>query len=252
MIPALLLCGLALADAQQGFDAGVAAARSGDYAAAEQHFREALTEGGRDPAVYHGLGEALYRQGRLGLAIAAWERGHALAPLDGDLRANLEHARGKAQDRIDAPQPELGPFFWQRSLSARQSGGLMSGLLTLALMGALVARAAPTSRLGALARRLRGLWAALGVLGLLLLASTAALLRGAPAAVVTAPEVTARSTPGPDGVELFSLHEGATVAVREADADQAQVQLPDGRKGWLPWSALASTDPAAPFPASGL
>lgn len=245
----LLASSLGWADAQSRFEAGITASRSGDHVAAEAELRAALEEGGRDPAVYHALGDALYRQGRTGLAIAAWRRGLSLAPLNGDLAANLAHAQKQTQDRLDPPAPGLGPFFWQRSLSTAQSAGLASAALTLALSGALALRAAPTRGIGRLAARLRGLWLGLGLIGLLLVASTVTATRGAASAVVIVPEIHARSTPGPDGVQLFALHEGALIAVGESTTEAAQVALPDGRKGWIPWSALASTDPTAPFPA---
>lgn len=248
----LLLVSLARADAQDSYEAAIAASRAGDQVAAEQQLREALDAGARDPAVYHGLGDALYRQGRLGLAITAWSRGQQLAPLNGDLGANLDHARKQTRDRIDPPVPALGPFFWQRSLSTGQSGGLASLALTAALSGLLAMRARPAATIGRFAARLRGLWLALGLLGLLLGLSTVTALRAGPAAVVIVAQVTARSTPGPDAVDLFTLHEGAVIGVRESTADAARVVLPDGRKGWIAWSALASTDPAAPFPAAVL
>ena len=68
-------------------------------------------------------------------------------------------------------------------------------------------------------------------------------------AVVTAAEVTARSARGPDGVELFRLHAGAELRVADAAEDALLLQLPDGRKGWVPAEAACSTTPGAPFPA---
>lgn len=250
-LAALALVGaLAHADAQSEFDAGVTAERGGDYTAAEQHFRAALDQGGRDPAVYHGLGEALYREGHLGLAIAAWRRGVELAPHDGDLVANLDHANKGTKDRLDPPTPELGPFFWQRSLSLGQSARLASGLWTLAFTLLFLRRATVGrgGRLAGMAARARVAVLPLMALGLLLTLSTAMALRSTPGAVVIVPQVSARSTLGPDGLDLFQLHEGALVRVTESTPTAAQVQLPDGRKGWIAWSALASTDPAAPFP----
>ena len=75
------------------FDAGLAAVRGGDHPKAISHFVSALDTGGRHPATYHGLGNALYRDGHLGEAIAAWRRGMVLAPRNGDIAANLERAQ---------------------------------------------------------------------------------------------------------------------------------------------------------------
>lgn len=254
MVPTLLLLGAlnAFAGAQDAFDAGVAASRAGDYAASEDHFREALEAGGRDPAVYHGLGNALFRQGRTGLAIAAWRRGLSLDPQSGDLAANLDFARDRTTDRLDPPEPALGPFFWQRSLSVARSAALASAAWTLVLGALLLRRLARRPGAGDQLQRVSArlgpwTWGA-AALGALLTASTLVALRAAPGAVVIVPVVAARSTTGPDGVDLFVLHEGAEVRVTESTPEAALVLLPDERKGWIAWSALASTDPAAPLP----
>ena len=47
----------------------------------------------------------------------------------------------------------------------------------------------------------------------------------------------------------YQTVEGAEVRVLESTADAALVALPDERVGWVSWRSLASTDPAAPFPA---
>ena len=60
---------------QAEFEAGVKATRSGDQSAAVASFVSALEAGGRDSATYHGLGNALYREGQAGEAVAAWRRG---------------------------------------------------------------------------------------------------------------------------------------------------------------------------------
>ena len=248
----VLFASLALAAPQERFDQGITALRAGDAPAAEAALRQSLAEGARDPAVYHGLGNALYRQGELGPAIAAWRRGLLLSPSDGDIAANLDRARRETQDRLDAPAPSTGPFFWQRSLSPRQSGLLASALATLALavplLSGLGKRVGSLRRVGALADEQRWIgWVAL-LLAALLGTSTWVAAAAPPSAVVGVPQVSVRSALGPDGVELFVLHEGAEVGVAEQTADATLVVLPDDRKGWVPALALISADPAAPFP----
>ena len=246
---ALALAGPAHAgSAQEAFDAGVMAERASDPTAAATHFREALTEGGRDPAVYHGLGNALYRKGAKGLAIAAWRRGLALDPGNGDLSANIDRVRKETADRLDPPEPDLGPFFWQRSLSVTQSAGLASALATFALAVPALGRLFRKGRISEMLHRAQPFAWIAAILALLLALSTGVAMRAPPTAVVVVPELVARSALGPDGVDLFALHDGAEVRIVEQDGTAALVQLPDERKGWVSLSALASTDPAAPFP----
>lgn len=231
------------AGAQSQYEAGVAAGRSGDHAAAVDHLLGAVADGGRHPAVYHALGNALYRQGDRGRAVAAWRRAAALAPRDGDIAANLDRARRAGEDRIE---PETGGlFFWQRVLSPAEGAGLAGLLLALGIAaGALRTWRAQRGRS---ARQVGAETIALGVLAGLLALSTLATRAGEGGAVVVADEASARSTLGAGGVELFVLHAGAEVAVVEPAGAHTLIALPDGRKGWLPTAALLSTDPAAPF-----
>jgi tetratricopeptide (TPR) repeat protein len=240
----MVLSGGAQADAQSDYEIGVAALRTGDASAALVSLRAALDQGAVDPNVYHGLGNALYRQGELGPAIAAYRRGLQLAPGNGDIAANLELARKKTRDRLEPPAPRLGPFFWQSSLSTATSARL-AGIAAFLGLALLLVRCWRTS--GGL---LPGAAVAL-LAAALLAASTAVAHRASPAAVVVVAEVSASSALGPAGVALFSLHEGAEVQVGEhasaAGVDYTMVVLPDGRKGWLPSQALLSTNPSAAF-----
>ncbi len=247
MTVAALLLGAALAASPQAaFDAGVDATRAGEHAVAVDLFLDALDAGGRDPAVYHGLGNALWRLGETGPAIAAWRRGARLAPRDADIAANLDRARRATRDRLDPPVPGFRGFFWQEALAPRESA-LGASLAAFLALAALLARA--IRRRGAPTTPRWGWETPLGLLVAALLAtSTAATVTAGTGAVVAVDQVSARSTPSPDGVELFVLHEGAEVALREVDGDRALVALPDDRRGWLPASALLSTDPRAPFP----
>lgn len=70
---ALLPCAAALA-AGSDFDAGVAAARSGQYAEAVRHFERAREQGLDTPALHHNLGVAYYRLGRLEEARRSFRR----------------------------------------------------------------------------------------------------------------------------------------------------------------------------------
>lgn len=260
MKAALLLGLLAGAPAhadQAAFDRGVAASRAGDQAEATTAFIAALDAGSRDPAVYHGLGNALYRQDQLGPAIAAWVRGLQLDPMDGDLRANLAHARKQTQDRLDLPRPSTGPFFWQAAVSAAFESLLAGALVAAGLVSVLVSglRRRRQDRPG---RWLRWDAALLLALGLALGASAGVHATRPPPATVVVAEVAVRSALGAEGVDLFVLHEGAVVRTVERYRGGAEaggggegaavlIELPDARKGWVPASAVDIADPAAPF-----
>lgn len=248
----LALASPALADGQAAYDQGVAALREGDPDAAVRAFADALQQGAVDPAVYHGLGNALYRQGHPGHAVAAWTRGLELDPTDSELSANRRYVQARTEDRLDPPEPHTGPFFWQALVSPAfeaRAAGLLVALGLLVQLGVGLLQRRKGQRIG-----LRWDGAALVLAGLVLGLSAFLHARRPPPTVVLVDEVRARSALGAEGVELFVLHEGALVRTVERYAGQdgagaaVLVQLPDERKGWLPASAVDVADPAAAFP----
>jgi len=232
--------GIALAGPGQGsFDVGVVAARRGDHVQAESGFRDALAAGAFDPAVYHGLGNALYRQGKRGPAIAAWRRALALDPNHPDVAANLDRARHESEDRIEQTA-NPGIFFWQTWLAPNVILYAGSGAVSLGLWWLLLCRIRrlPISPLAVVVP--------IGI-GALFLASTLQSQSAPQGGVVVVPQVAARSALGPVGVDLFVLHAGAEVTILEEDGEHVLISLPDARKGWMASSVLLSTDPRTPF-----
>ena len=231
---------------QARFDEGAAAYQAGDAAGAAAAWREVVAGGVEDGHAWYDLGNAWYRLGRRGAAVHAWRRAEVLLPRDPDVRANLDRVRLEVEDRLEAPAVVPAWLFWQRPLAPRESARLAALLAGSALALASVLAARRRGGRGAHA----GGWIAVGVLGgaaVLLGLSTAALQRslaGGAVAVVLAPEVTARSTVGGEGVDLFVLHEGAEAGVRAREGGHVLLTLPDGRWGWLPRAAVATLDPA--------
>jgi tetratricopeptide (TPR) repeat protein len=229
------------------FQAGLTAIRSGDGTGALKGFEAALAEGARDPAVYHGLGNALYRLGHEGEAAAAWRRGLALDPRNGDIAANLDHARKSFTDRIEPPAMHRGAFFWQSFLSPLESGLMAALALAFGLWIGVWGRLQSLRGRGGLASNTRLVAGVSALVGLVLFASTLDAVSQRQGAVVTVAELEVRSALGPSGVSLFVLHEGAEVAIEDATNTHRLLVLSDGRKGWVNATALRSTNPAHPF-----
>ena len=223
----LLWVHLALADAQSDFEQGILALRSEDAVSAEQSFRSALEQGGVDPAVYHGLGNALYRQGQTGAAVAAWQRGLELRPEDPDLSYNLSHFRGDQDDNYKAfPVSTLTPACWAFAAAL----GFAIGLAVL---------------LGWPKKRL--LWAGSALLSLGLGLTAVFRPSAQVGAVMVLPSVLATSMPEGAGLELFSLSAGVDVRILEESAGSYRIELGNGERGWIPRESLILSTPNSPF-----
>src|SRR5205823_5530071 len=95
---------LTLAVAELRADAAPAAFEAANRFYFEGKFSEAATtygileqSGQKSAALYFNWGNALFKSGQIGRAIAAYRRAEALTPRDPDLRANLQFARNQRQ-----------------------------------------------------------------------------------------------------------------------------------------------------------
>ena len=57
-------------------------------------------------------------------------------------------------------------------------------------------------------------------------------------AIIFAPTVTIKSTPDVSGTDLFILHEGTKVEIREYVGSWAEIVTEDGSKGWIDVNAI--------------
>lgn len=85
-----------------------------DYISAIQIY-EALLSKGEAADVYYNLGNSYYKAGDIARAILNYERALLLQPGNSDIRANLEIARSKTIDKVEAV-PEIFFVSWINSL----------------------------------------------------------------------------------------------------------------------------------------
>jgi tetratricopeptide (TPR) repeat protein len=216
--------------------AGNEAYQRGDFAAAEQHYRRALEGGATGTTVLYNLGNACFKQKKLGEAIYWWERAKRLDPEDPDIRENLEFARLLVADRIEVP-PDPFPVRVLRGatrlLPERAECWTLAFLLAAANGCFTLWLFTDRRRLAAAA--LVGIVVAL-VAGSLVGASLTWKIverNSSREGVVIEQKVEVRSGPGEENTVLFSLHEGIVVRIRSAAGPWLQVSLPNGWNGWL-------------------
>lgn len=207
----------------------------GAYVEAAEHFERAIA-GGLDHAhLHHNHGNALWRAGEAGRAIAAWRRALLADPSLGDTRANLEFARARIAEPERAPRPLPAParlaLAPAREIGPARAAWLALGLLWLAVLLAAAGHHAPRRR----GRVLRLARVALALA--LLSAASLALLRWdgrrAGDAVVVAESLEVRSGPGEGYHVVFVIHEGLELAPTAGEGDWLQVDLGDGIVGWV-------------------
>jgi len=209
----------------------------GKFAEASRTYERIIERGVRNGHVYYNLGNAYYKQDRIGLAILAYERATRLMPRDDDLHNNLDLAKERTTDQIAGEVPWFGRQALdgvtvnEATVAATSAGFLAS----LALVGFLLAsrpRARSATGYALLVSCLVLLMAA-GFLGIKIYDSQVN-----EEAIVLRPTAVVRTGPDVSAEPVFTLHEGAKVQLVEQRDDWLRIRLPDGKNGWLPQDDL--------------
>ncbi len=188
--------------------------------------------------VYYNLGNAWFRQNKLGLAILNYARARQLAPRDPDILANLKFAQQRlGVEDVNTPPHATQRFLWsiiESRTSNEWSTAELVGLWLLALaIGARVYF--PRLRSGILIVAVAG-FVGFGFATFALSYQVIA-DHTAPPAVVTV-ETEARFAPVPDSTVHFRLAEGTQVSIREDRGQWLFVERADGQQGWVKSEAV--------------
>ena len=189
--------------------------------------------------VYYNLGNAWFRENKLGLAILNYAQARRLAPRDPDILANLKFA----QQRLGVDDINTPPRATQRFLrsviesctAGEWSAGELVGLWLLALaIGVCVY--VPKARTALLVIAVAGFF----VFGFSSFALSNQVISNhtAPQAIVVAGETEARFAPLSDSTIHFRLAEGTRVAIREDRGQWLFVERADGQQGWVKAEAI--------------
>ncbi len=217
--------------------AGVEAYSAGQWAEALQDWSDVAATGLRSKELYYNLGNAYFKTGETAQAVLNYERALRLDPSDADVRYNLEFARAMTQDRIDEV-PEFILKTWIRKIGYWMSSDAWAVLslvflaMTLALV--LLFLLGPTAGM-----RRTGFFAGIATLLLSLAAFGFARSQKADAerhdeAIVMRPVSSVTSSPSSDAAKsLFILHEGTKVKVLDEVSGYKDIELADGRRGWI-------------------
>jgi len=221
-------CWASATDSTSLFDTANRLYAEGRFTEAASAYEKILESGQASPALYFNLGNAFFKSGQMGRAIAAYRQAGRLTPRDPDLRANLQFARNQVQG------PTLRVGRWERwfgtlSLNEWTWLGVIAIWLTFALLTVRELRPA-------LARSLRNWTFAAGATAVLLVFCAAlAFAAGSTRklAIIVLPEAAVRSSPLEGAPNAFTVRDGAELRVLDQKDDWLQVTDGARRLGWL-------------------
>ena len=227
----LALC--ALAFAQSEFDAANAAYAEGRYEQAATIY-QALIDEQPDATLYYNLGNARFKQGELAQAILNYERALRLQPNHKDAQYNLAFAQSRITDNI--VEQDFFLSAWARTLrnSLNEQTWLIGSicLFILALAGLLLFLLGREAWLRKTAFHIA--WIAL-LFSLIAGLNAASLhqrdtLRSE--AIIIQGVVNGKSSPDRSGTDLFTVHEGTKVTIRETLGEWANIRV-GNYEGWV-------------------
>lgn len=204
---------------------------------------EAVADLGLDASeLQYNIGNAHFRNGELAESIIAYERALKLDPSNKDARFNLEFANSQIQDRIEAV-PEFFLKTWFRE-ARRILSTDMWALVFLLLFAAALGMALLFLLGSSVAARKAGFFASLALFAcctcalLFSLAGRKDAISADEAIVVRAVSSVKSSPARESAVDLFVLHEGTKVRILDSVSDWSNIELSDGRQGWMRTSEL--------------
>ena len=213
-----------------------------DYANAVYLYENILANQGESADIYYNLGNSYYKMDNIAKAILNYEKALMLNPGNGDIRFNLELAQSKTVDKV-TPMSEVFLVTWMKSLTNTMSEQGWSKLaiasFILTLLGLVLYFFSKK-----IAMKKIGFISALCLMLVCILANVFASSQKSKAqshssAIIMEPSVTVKSTPNEGGTELFILHEGRKVMIKDNTMREwKEIQLEDGNAGWVPASVI--------------
>jgi tetratricopeptide (TPR) repeat protein len=228
LVALLFLENIFAADAAPDFAAANKLYAEGKFSDAASAYERILLTGVQSPSLLFNAGNAAFKAGHFGKAIAAYRQAELLSPRDAELRANLAFVRNQVRG---ATLRESRWQNWVGTLTLNE-GTVLTGVLFWALFALLAVRQLRP----ALAPKLQGatrLAIVLTIFSGTVLALQAANHFNASVAVVTSVEAIARSGPFDEAQSVFTAHDGAELRVQSSHGDWVQVVNSTGKIGWL-------------------
>lgn len=213
----------------------------GRFADAAAAYEAMLQTGNISEAILFNRGNALFREGKTGLAIASYREAQLLAPRDPDLRANLQFARTRA--RGGAPYHLDRWRSWLDSLTLNEWTALVAAAfwVFLLLLAAAQWRKELRAALGNYILAAGSVAAVLGVCLAVELQSN----YFAQSAIVTIGEADIRELPLDGAQSKFKVRDGVELEVLNHEDNWLEVADSAHRVGWVRRDQVIIYQPAA-------
>jgi len=224
-----------------GIEAGTKAYNESDFERAIDEWRTCVDNGIEDADLYYNLGNAYFRNGKLGFSIFYYKKALRLRANDDDIQHNLKFAQAMTRDKVEDEEenPILSGLF-----RAHHALSLKAQLFTLLAIFWLIAFIGIAGRIVIGERAKNICTGAIFVLTatFCVIGSSAAykifVLEKEICGVVTATDADVTSAPSDKSQTLNTLSEGTTFEVISEQGNFAEIRLGEKIKGFVKLSEV--------------
>lgn len=207
------------------------------YKEAVKFYKQVLNKGYESSGLYYNLGNAYYKEGKLGYAILNYEKGLKLNPNNDDLNYNLKIAQAHTIDKIKEVPQIFIVRWWNIFLTALTVNGWAAVVIGFYILFLVFIGAYFLSR----KRKIIKFAFYFGGLDLIVLIFSISLLiarinydANNEFGILLKPVVTVKQSPDLKSDNAFVIHEGVKFKVEDQLNNWTKIQLSDGKIGWLP------------------
>lgn len=203
---------------------------------------EKVAKSTSDYKVYYNLGCSYYRIDNISKSVLWLERASQLNPSDEDVQFNLTLVRNKTIDRITPRHEMIFVSLFKKivnllSLESWSIVNISLFILTFVFISQfLFSNVLSLRKVGLF---MSALCIILCILGNICAYQQRSLAKNQINGIIMSPAVTVKSTPTESGSDLFVIHEGTRVEIRDSSMkDWFEIQIADGKIGWIPKNTL--------------
>lgn len=207
------------------------------YPEAVELYKKVLNEGYQSLSLYYNLGNAYYRDSKLGLAILYYEKALKINPSDEDVLHNLSIANAHTVDKFKEV-PELFLATWWNSIVSVFTVQYWAVILTLFFLSFLafvgIYLLTKSSTLQKSMFYISSINLIVVVIFAILMYAKYQADSSTNYGVLTDSIISAKLSPDIKSNDAFVIHEGAKFAVEDELKGWVKIKLSDGKVGWLP------------------
>ena len=191
--------------------------------------------------LYYNMGNAYFKNNDLASAILYFEKAKKLIPNDEDIEYNLGIANSMIVDKIEKVPVLFYKNWWNYfyNLFDANTWTIISILMWIILIITIgffaLTKVRATKKLS-FYFGLLFLFLSIGTFGLA--SQKYYFTKQQKEAIIFTPTITVKSSPTPNAVDLFVVHEGTKVTLLDHLKSWVKIKIPDGSVGWLPEESL--------------